>query len=145
MGCPHDMTDMHIEPLNTWTYREPWYIPKLIIGNRLFLAYGDMTLAVPAGLEIDGASIPRLLWRVIGPPLYGRYRPAAVIHDACYGGHLCVSIHGKAINDKPDRAQSDDMLYHISRYNGVSRLHARTMWRAVRLFGQAAWDKGHAA
>lgn len=30
---------------------------------------------------IDGASIPRFFWRVIGSPFVGRYRRASVIHD----------------------------------------------------------------
>jgi hypothetical protein len=30
---------------------------------------------------VDGASIPRFLWRLIGSPFVGRYRDASVIHD----------------------------------------------------------------
>lgn len=41
---------------------------------------GEIWLA-PAGSKIDGASIPRFLWRIIGSPFIGRYRRASVIHD----------------------------------------------------------------
>jgi hypothetical protein len=50
-------------------------------------SYEDPSGAVwdaPAGSIIDGASIPRLAWSVIGGPFEGMYRDASVIHDvAC--------------------------------------------------------------
>ena len=37
----------------------------------------------PAGTYVDGASIPRLFWRIINP-MIGPYRLASVVHDwAC--------------------------------------------------------------
>ncbi|MEZ5811575.1 MAG: DUF1353 domain-containing protein [Rhizobiaceae bacterium] len=36
---------------------------------------------VPAGADIDGASIPRWLWTYAGSPFVGNYRRASVIHD----------------------------------------------------------------
>jgi hypothetical protein len=36
---------------------------------------------VPAGAIVDGASIPRVLWTLIGGPWEGKYRDASVIHD----------------------------------------------------------------
>jgi hypothetical protein len=35
----------------------------------------------PAGATVDGASIPRACWSLIGGPFEGRYRKASVIHD----------------------------------------------------------------
>ena len=37
--------------------------------------------SVPARAIVDGASIPRALWTLIGGPFEGRYRAASVIHD----------------------------------------------------------------
>ena len=37
--------------------------------------------AVPAGIEVDGASIPQPFWSIIGGPFEGAYRNASVIHD----------------------------------------------------------------
>jgi hypothetical protein len=35
----------------------------------------------PKGSHADGASIPRILWSMIGGPLDGKYRDASIIHD----------------------------------------------------------------
>ena len=35
----------------------------------------------PTGTVVDGASIPRLFWTVIGSPFAGKYRNASVVHD----------------------------------------------------------------
>ena len=40
---------------------------------------------VPAGVELDGASIPRFAWSLIGGPFEGLYRDASIIHD-----HYCA-------------------------------------------------------
>ncbi len=38
----------------------------------------------PAGSVVNGASIPRVAWSIVGGPYEGRYRDASVIHDvAC--------------------------------------------------------------
>lgn len=36
---------------------------------------------VPAGTVVDGASIPRPLWALIGGPFEGKYRDASIVHD----------------------------------------------------------------
>jgi hypothetical protein len=36
---------------------------------------------VPRGAVVDGASIPRVLWTLIGGPFEGKYRTASVVHD----------------------------------------------------------------
>lgn len=37
--------------------------------------------AVPKGVKVDGASIPRSLWSIVGGPFEGKYREASVVHD----------------------------------------------------------------
>jgi len=37
--------------------------------------------SVPKGAVVDGASIPRVLWTLVGPPFVGDYRYASVVHD----------------------------------------------------------------
>ena len=37
-----------------------------------------------AGFVTDGASIPQQFWSLIGSPFTGKYRVAAVFHDAAY-------------------------------------------------------------
>ena len=41
---------------------------------------------VPAGVEVDGASIPRIFWTLFGGPFEGNYIHASVVHD-----HFCVT------------------------------------------------------
>lgn len=45
---------------------------------------------VPAGFISDGASIPRVFWWLIGHPLMGDYRRAALVHD-----FACEMLKGK--------------------------------------------------
>ncbi len=46
----------------------------------------------PGGSIVDGASIPRIAWKVVGTPFYGKYRDASVIHDvACEDKKLGTS------------------------------------------------------
>lgn len=88
---------------------------------------------VPEGYVFDGASIPRVFWRVIGGPLDGPYRDASVVHD-----YLC------------DHPQVPWRVAHLifweaMRARGVRPLKAWLMWAAVRLFGPggllAPWRK----
>src|SRR5947209_4848318 len=45
--------------------------------------YGAVWIA-PAGSHVDGASIPRAFWGIIGGPFEGKYRNASVLHDVAY-------------------------------------------------------------
>jgi len=49
---------------------------------RLLRPFGDSGHVVPAGFVSDFATIPRIFWRLLPP--WGRYSPAAVIHDWLY-------------------------------------------------------------
>ena len=48
--------------------------------------HGEVWVA-PIGSVVDGASIPRYLWSVMGGPFEGKYRNASVLHDVAYGEH----------------------------------------------------------
>lgn len=81
------------------------------------------------GSVIDGASIPRALWSVIGSPFTGRYRAASVIHDvAC---------------DEKTRPWEDvhRCFYHAMRCSGVPAKQAAVMFWAVFRFGPR-WQSG---
>jgi Protein of unknown function (DUF1353) len=48
------------------------------------LAYidpGERRWEVPQDAIVDGASIPRMLWTLVGGPFEGKYRDASIIHD----------------------------------------------------------------
>jgi hypothetical protein len=77
----------------------------------------------PKGLISDGASIPRLFWSVVGGPLDGDYRDAAVIHD-----QYCAS-------QERDWLTTHRAFYYAMKAKGVSELLAQTMYYAVVAYG----------
>src|SRR6266849_5879287 len=78
----------------------------------------------PAGSVVDGASIPRYLWSVMGGPFEGKYRNASVLHDVAYGEH------------KRPWWDCDRMFYNAMRCSGVSVGEAKTMYYALYKFGR---------
>lgn len=52
-----------------------------LVADLVFIDPQDVRWAVPVGATVDGASIPRAFWPVIGGPFEGRYRDASIIHD----------------------------------------------------------------
>lgn len=77
----------------------------------------------PAGSVVDGASIPRSLWSLMGGPFEGKYRNASVLHDVSYDQKT-----------KPWE-ECDRMFYDAMRCSGVSGVEAGTMYYALRKFG----------
>jgi hypothetical protein len=78
----------------------------------------------PAGSVVDGASIPRSLWSVMGGPFEGKYRNASVLHDVAYEKH-----------DRP-WADCDRMFYNAMRCSGVGPVEAKTMYYSLYKFGR---------
>jgi hypothetical protein len=78
----------------------------------------------PAGSVVDGASIPRSLWSLMGGPFEGRYRNASVLHDVSYDQHT-----------KP-WPLCDQMFYNAMRCSGVGAVEAGTMYYGLRKFGR---------
>jgi len=72
---------------------------------------------------IDGASIPKFFWRVIGSPFIGFYRRPSVIHDI-----YCV-------NQMRPAQEVHDMFHEAMIADGVSEEKARIMFEAVDKFG----------
>jgi Protein of unknown function (DUF1353) len=83
---------------------------------------GEVWVAPPGSL-VDGASIPRYLWSVMGGPFEGRYRNASVLHDVAYGQH------------KRPWQDCDRMFYYAMRCSGVGGIEAKTMYYALYKFG----------
>src|SRR5436190_17094039 len=78
----------------------------------------------PAGSIVDGVSIPRSLWSVMGGPFEGKYRNASVLHDVAYEQR-----------NRPWQ-DCDRMFYNAMRCSGVSAVEAGTMYYALRKFGR---------
>jgi hypothetical protein len=78
----------------------------------------------PSGYVVDGASIPRALWTLVGSPYTGDYRRASVVHDkAC----------DDAAGDSSARRAADRMFYHACRAGGCSVREATLLYVGVRL------------
>ena len=77
----------------------------------------------PARSVVDGASIRRSLWSLMGGLFEGKYRNASVLHDVAY--------------DQKTRPwpECDRMFYNAMRCSGVSAAEAGTMYYALRKFG----------
>jgi hypothetical protein len=90
------------------------------------------TWAAPKGSVVDGASIPQVLWSVVGSPYTGEYRNASVVHDVA-----CVK------RDKPWQ-DVHRMFYEACRAGGVGEQKAKLMYSAVYHFGPK-WAPGGAA
>ena len=85
--------------------------------------YGKVWVA-PAGSRVNGASVPRAFWTLIGGPFEGKYRKASVLHDVAY--------------EKQTRSweEADLMFYNAMRCSGVGALTAKTMYYALRRHGR---------
>ena len=72
---------------------------------------------------IDGASIPKFFWRVIGSPFIGYYRRSSVIHDV-----YCI-------NQTRPAQDVHDCFREMMIADGVPDIRVETMYQAVNSFG----------
>jgi hypothetical protein len=77
----------------------------------------------PSGSLVDGASIPRVLWSLVGSPFTGDYVYASIVHD--------VACHERS---RPWR-DTHYMFYLACLAGGTRRGRAKLMYLAVRNFG----------
>lgn len=92
-----------------------------------FISASGARWGVPSGISVDGASIPRPLWSIIGGPFEGLYRDASVIHD-----YYC-DVRKRPWRDV-HRMFLDAMLAR-----GVPDLQARVMYAGV-YWGGPRWS-----
>ena len=85
--------------------------------------YGEVWIA-PAGSRVDGASIPRAFWSMLGGPFEGKYRNASVLHDVAY------------TDQSRPWEDADRMFYNAMRCSGVGVVTAKTMYYALRRHGR---------
>ncbi|MBA2742814.1 MAG: DUF1353 domain-containing protein [Chthoniobacterales bacterium] len=85
--------------------------------------YGEVWIA-PAGSRVNGASIPRAFWTMIGGPFEGKYRNASVLHDVAYEHHT-----------RPWQ-DVDRMFYNAMRCSGVGAFTAKTMYYTLVRHGR---------
>jgi hypothetical protein len=85
--------------------------------------YGEVWIA-PAGSKVNGASIPRAFWTIMGGPFEGKYRNASVLHDVAYD------------EQKVSPEAADLMFYNAMRCSGVGAVKAKTMYYSLRRHGR---------
>lgn len=83
-------------------------------------------VCIPAGFVSDGASVPRLLWRVFPP--FGKYLEAAVVHD-----WFCVL--GKRGESPIDSVAAAKVFREAMEVCGVAKWRRLAMYWAVRIGG----------
>lgn len=95
-------------------------------------------IRVPAGFSTDAASVPPAVKFYIDDDdpdiLY-----AAVIHDWLYFNHGFTDEGGR--HNSLDRKQADEVLREAMLACGAPRFKTWVAWKAVRIFGGAAWKK----
>lgn len=85
--------------------------------------YGQVWIA-PAGSKVDGASIPKAFWGIIGGPFEGKYRNASVLHDVAYD------------QQTHPWQEADRMFYNAMRCSGVGAVTAKTMYYTLVRHGR---------
>jgi hypothetical protein len=87
-------------------------------------------VTVPLGFVTDFASTPQIFWSVLRPD--GEYAYAAVVHDYLYWTQMRT------------REEADRILKMAMEDFDIGTVTAGTIYNAVRLGGQVAWN-GNAA
>lgn len=90
----------------------------------VYLSSEGDRIEVPQGTVWNGASIPRLFWRVIGSPFVGKHRKPSVIHD-------CLWERAKA--GRCSFSFANWAFWDGLRSEGVGPVSAWIMWAAVAL------------
>ncbi len=84
-------------------------------------------ITVPVGADTDGASVPRIFWRLFPPT--GDYWMAAVLHDHLYRTNMFV------------KSKCDRIFLEAMKSLGVGRVKRETIYMAVHYFGFAAYNE----
>ncbi len=98
-----------------------------LLNRFAFVDSAKLVWSVPAKARVDGASIPKFAWSILGSPFVGRYRKASVVHD-----WYCD------IRTREWKA-THRMFYEAMRTSKVSGAKARIMYAAVYYAGPR-WD-----
>lgn len=122
-GIYADMVVATLQPFGDWDF---YFVHGGSISWRPNAGQKFQPVEVPEGFVTDLASIPRLFWQVLRPE--GRYAYAAVVHDYLYWKQT-----------RP-RAEADQIFRIAMEDSKVDPKLVDKVYRAVRTFGQAAWD-----
>lgn len=102
--------------------------------EKFSFVYKGVAITPDDGMIFDFASIPRIAWRLIGPPTgYGKgsnYGPAACIHDYLY----MIGCF--------DREWCDLAFLSAMECLNVDKWRRKSMYVIVRMFGKKYYGRG---
>ena len=101
---------------------------RRVLTDDLTAHWSVWEIRVQSGYCTDGASIPRIAWRVVGHP-FEEYEAAAIVHDVLYDSeHFSRETADRCFND-------------LMRACGVGKIRRAIIFKAVRMFGGPTWNK----
>src|SRR5512139_2730474 len=105
------LTPLRVEVLGGYKFK--LLEPLLYDNNKILITiYPDFIF--------DGASIPKVLWSLVGCPIGDSYSRAACLHDALYASRLFR------------KRECDILFYQAMLSDGVSKVKAREFYYAVK-------------
>ena len=102
-----------------WTITEDWQTPVI----------RGVAISIRAGMRTDGASIPRIAWRLVGHPFQVPLLGPALGHDALYAAELV------------SREEADRWFLEAMRRAGIVWVKRNSIWLAVRAGGGVVWRR----
>jgi hypothetical protein len=102
---------------NPWIVTQDWITPII----------DGICVHIKAGMRTDGASIPRIAWRLIGHPFQVPLLGPALGHDALYAAELV------------SQEEADRWFLEAMRKAGIGWIKRNTIWVAVRAGGWLVW------
>ena len=89
-------------------------------------------LRIPAGFVSDGASVPRMFWRLLSPPIDPVTLAPSIAHDWLY-------IHGSGLGFT--RKECDRWYDFALQANGYPLWKCELTYAGIRLGGWSHWNK----
>ena len=106
----------------------------------VFWTADGRVLRAPAGTTTDGLSTPRIIRNLPGYDATGDDWYCGVLHDAAYRLFLEDWNGTEWVKVNYTREQCDDLMLEALEAQGVGFIRRHTIYRALRMFGQAAFD-----
>ncbi len=108
-----------------------------------FIRKDGTRLRCPNGGTTDGLSVPKGIRILPGYDATGDDWFSGVLHDSGYRRQLMMFRDGfwiKAVPDVYGREDIDGLILEAMELQGVGFIRRHTIYRALRMFGQAAFD-----
>lgn len=126
------------DPVTRWITEQGRDRNMELLEDFAFIENSGKEWRAKAGEIIDGASIPRAFWTIVGAPYAGDYRRASILHD--------VAV--RASTGWRSRRRADKMFYRACRTGGCSRRDSIILYIGVRIgawFGKSMLSADHAS